>query len=60
MKITFSALMKKLEIKSLQSLDKGGRLTLDFNVYKDETISGLNALMKADEEVRVTISDDEK
>ena len=54
LKVTFSALMKKLEIKSLVSMDRGGRLLLEFNA-DEETIAGLNRLMKADEEVKVTV-----
>lgn len=54
-KVAFPALMKKLEVKSLNSLDKGGRLILEFNVPDDELITGLNRLMKADGEVMVAI-----
>ena len=53
--VAFPALMKKLEVKSLNTLDKGARLTLDFNVPDDEIITGLNRLMKADSEVMVAI-----
>lgn len=53
-KTTFSALMKKLEVKSLVSCDRGGRLLLEFNA-EEKTIADLNVLMKADEEVEVTI-----
>ena len=56
MKIYFSALMKKLEVKSLVSLDRGGRLLLEFNADK-ETISGLNELMSAEEERKITIEE---
>ena len=54
MEITFLALMKKLEVKSLVSMDRGGRLLLEFNA-DEETIAGLNALMSAEEERRITI-----
>lgn len=54
MKTTFSALMKKLEVKSLVSMDRGGRLLLEFNA-DEETIAGLNRLMSAEEERRITI-----
>ena len=55
MEITLQALIKKLEIKSLVSLDKVARLTLDFSAEDDETINRVNKLMRADEEVQVTI-----
>jgi hypothetical protein len=54
MKAEFTALMKKLEIKSLVSLDRGGRLLFEFNA-DNETIAQLNELMKADAEVKVII-----
>jgi hypothetical protein len=54
MTVTFSALMKKLEVKSLVSMDRGGRLLLEFNADK-ETIAGLNDLMSAEDEVKVTV-----
>jgi hypothetical protein len=53
--IIFTALMKKLEIKSLVSGDKAARLLLEFRADDDKLISGLNGLMKADDEVKVTI-----
>ena len=52
-KVAFPALMKKLEVKSLKSLDKWARLILEFKVPDDELITGLNRLMKADSEVMV-------
>ena len=54
MEIKFMALMKKLEIKSLVSLDRGGRLLLEFNA-DEETIAGLNRIMSAEDEVEVKI-----
>jgi hypothetical protein len=41
-------------VKSLVSCDRGGRLLLEFNA-DEKTIAGLNELMKADEEVLVSI-----
>jgi len=49
------ALMKKIEVKSLVSGDKAGRLLLEFNIYNDQIIDHLNRLMKADEEVKILI-----
>ena len=55
MEITFEALIKKIEIKSLVSLDKAARLTLDLSGEDPEIIDKLNRLMKADETVNITI-----
>jgi hypothetical protein len=55
-KATFTALMKKLEVKSLVSCDRGGRLLLEF-MATEETIKGLNELMKSDAEVAVAIAE---
>ncbi len=54
MEIQFSALMKQLTVRSLISMDRGGRLLLEFNA-DEETIAGLNLLMSAEEEVKVRI-----
>lgn len=58
MEAEFEALIKKIEIKSLVSLDKGVRLILDFSGEDPEIIDRLNRLMKADEFVRVQISNE--
>ncbi len=55
METTIEALIKKLEIKSLVSLDKVARLTLDFSAEDDEVIDRVNKLMRADETVKITI-----
>jgi len=55
METTIEALIKKLEIKSLVSLDKVARLTLDFSAEDNETIDRVNRLMRADETVEITI-----
>jgi len=55
METTIEALIKKLEIKSLVSLDKVARLTLDFSAEDDELINRINKLHKADETVKITI-----
>ena len=54
-KVTFSALMKSLQIKSLVSGDKGGRLLLEFRADDAELVSGLNEIMSAEDEVKVTV-----
>jgi len=51
----FTALIKKIEIKSLASLDKGARLILDFNGEDNELLVKLVQLQKADAEVKVQI-----
>ena len=56
-KTTFTAIMAKIEVKKLASNDKGGRLTLDFNIYDDKVIADLNGLMKGDSEVAVCIAE---
>lgn len=57
MEIAFEGLIKQLTLKSLVSLDKVGRLTIDFNGENPEIIDGLNRLMKADREVQIKIKD---
>jgi len=57
METTIEALIKKLEIKSLVSLDKVARLTLDFSAEDDETIDRVNRLMRADQTVGITIKE---
>ena len=54
-RVAFSALMKRLEIKNLASLDKGGSLTLEFNAERDELVADINGLMKADAEIFVVL-----
>ncbi len=55
MQATFNALIKKIEIISLASLDKGARLILDFNGNDDELLAKLVRLQKANEEIEVRI-----
>jgi len=55
MEVKFSVLMKSLSIKSLVSGDKAGRLLLEFRVENDDLISKLNRIMRADEEIKITI-----
>ena len=57
MEITFEALIKKLEIKSLVSLDKVARLTLDFSAEDSDVVDKVNRMMRADAEVEITIRD---
>jgi len=55
MEVTFPALIKNIEIKSLRSLDKGGRVTLEFSAEDPEVVDKLNRCMSADETVQVAI-----
>ena len=55
LKVIFEALMKELRLKSLVSLDKVARLTLDFSAEDAEVVDKLNRLMKADDTVEITI-----
>jgi len=55
----FLALMKKLEVKSLQSGDKEAQLLLRFQIPDDSLIDGLNRKMRADRFVNVTIEEGE-
>jgi len=55
MKISFLALIKKMEQKSLVSLDKECRLTLQFQA-DDDIIDKINRLHKPDELVNITIN----
>ena len=56
MTVSFDALIKKLEIKSLVSGDKGATLTLMIDNPPDELIDGLNKLHRADRFVSVGIA----
>ena len=57
MKVKFEALIKKMEQKSLVSLDKECRLTLQFQ-GDDDIIDKINRLHKPDELVEVMISNE--
>ena len=55
MEIAFEALIKKIEITSLRSLDKGGRVVLEFSAEDADVVDKLNRCMAADETVQVAI-----
>ena len=55
MEVTFPALVKKIEITSLRSLDKGGRVTLEFSAEDPDLVDKLNRCMAADCEVQVAM-----
>lgn len=55
MKVSFDALIVKVNIRRSASMDKEGKLTLEF-LPEDETVDQLNRLMVVDEQVSVEIS----
>lgn len=57
MKIAFEAQIMQNNIKSLRSLDKEARLTLEYSAEDDKIVSGINKLHKADQMVYVVIMD---
>ena len=57
MEVKFEALIKKMEQKSLVSLDKECRLTLQFE-GDDDIVDKINRLHKPDELVKVVISNE--
>jgi hypothetical protein len=59
LKVTFKAFIKKLEVKSLVSLDKGARLIIDFSGENPELINKINRLMRADEEIAVILNNED-
>jgi len=59
MEVTFLALIKKLAIKSLVSLDKECQLILRFQA-DDNILDKLNRLHKPDEMVTIIIKEEEK
>jgi hypothetical protein len=55
MKIAFEAQIMQNNIKSLRSLDKEARLTLEYRAEDDKFVSNINKLHKADQTVYVVI-----
>lgn len=53
--VDFEALIKEIKIKSLVSLDKEARVTLQFDGSNTELLNKLNQLHRADELVKVKI-----
>lgn len=60
MKVAFEALIMQNNIKSLRSMDKEARLTLEYSAEDDELISNINKLHSAENTVFVVIMDKEK
>lgn len=55
--VEFAAQVKSVTSRILASGDKGGKVVIEFNIYDDALIGNLARLVKADEEVTVTISE---
>jgi hypothetical protein len=53
--VSFEALIKKIEVKSLVSLDRGCQILLELDGNDDELIKSLIELHRADELVKVSI-----
>jgi len=60
MKVAFEAQIMQNSIKSLRSMDKEARLTLEYSVENDKLVSDINKLHKADTTVMVVIMDEKK
>jgi len=57
-KVSFMGQIKEVKSRVLVTGDKGGRVVIEFNLYKDSDLIGrLDNLVKPDEEVRVTIEE---
>lgn len=57
MKVSFQGQIKQLQSRILATGDKGGKLVIEFNLPDDKLIGDLAKLVKADEEIQVTISE---
>lgn len=55
-KIGFEALIKKVEIVSLRSGDKGATITLEVDNPTDSLLDGINKLHRADRRVGVAMA----
>jgi len=53
--VTFAALLKELNVKSLVSGDKAARVTFEIDSPSDELVTELNKRMKADELIQVSV-----
>ena len=60
MKVAFEAQIMQNNIKSLRSMDKEARLTLEYSAEKDEIINNINKLHSASKTVMVVITDEKK
>ena len=60
MKVVFEAQIMQNNIKSLRSMDKEARLTLEYKAENDELVADINSLHKADQTVFIVIMDEKK
>jgi len=58
LKVAFEAQVISNNIKSLRSLDKEARLTLEYRAERDELVSDINKLHKADKTIFVVLMDE--
>jgi len=54
-KVVFKGQIKQLQSRILATGDKGGKLVIEFNLPNDKLIGDLAKLVKADEEITVTV-----
>ena len=60
MKVAFEAQIMLNTIKSLRSMDKEARLTLEYSAEDDDLINAINKLHSAKKTIMVTIMDKEE
>lgn len=60
MKVAFEAQIMSNNIKSLRSMDKEARLTLEYKAEDDKLIADINKLHKPDDTIYVVIMDRKK
>ena len=60
MKVVFEAQIMSNNIKSLRSMDKEARLTLEYSAEKDEVVTDINKLHSATKSVYVVIMDEKE
>jgi len=58
-KVAFEAQVISNNIKSLRSLDKEARITLEYLATDNELVSNINSLHKADQTIYVVLMDKE-
>lgn len=58
MGVEFLGEIKKLSVKKLVSLDKGGRLMIDFRIPTDVLINRINELILPDKEIVIQLKKD--
>lgn len=59
MKVMFEAQIMANNIKSLRSMDKEARLTLEYSAEDDELVANINKLHRADGTIMVILAEKE-